>query len=211
MRAQLATQGITGVKFIDIDFFVAAPGPSPALPFEPAAKYLRTRPSLLKGLADQLEAVGDRLPAFVDHADRVIAEVERVLGDVHDERVVARIGTAADAATAALVDLRRASRELGNAKLGDRAALALDHVRDTLSHLDELAAQLDGARGLVTSARRATDAFGDLGGAALGSSEELQHTLRELADAARAFRELVEAVDREPDMLVKGRARTGRP
>jgi paraquat-inducible protein B len=211
VRAQLGNQGITGVKFIDIDFFAVSAEPAPKLPFEPAPNYLQTRPSLFKGLADNLEIVGERLPEFVDHADHVVGTLDRMLDELHEQSLVERVGAMADAGTSALREIRSTTHQLGGSKIGDHMAIALDHVIETLSRVDAVAARLDGERGLVASAHRATDSLSDLGREAVGSSEELQRTLRELGDAARAFRELVEAVDREPDMLLKGRARTGNP
>lgn len=70
--------------------------------------------------------------------------------------------------------------------------------------------RVDGDRGLIASARRATDSIGDLGRSTLSASDELGRTLRELGDAARAVRELAEDLQRQPDILVKGRARSNR-
>jgi len=51
----------------------------------------------------------------------------------------------------------------------------------------------------------------ELGKSSIDSSLELQHTLRELGEAARSLHDLVEEIERDPDMLVKGRARSRRP
>ena len=49
-RAQLGSQGITGVKFIAIDFFDTTSNPLPDLPFKPATHYIPASPSLMKNL-----------------------------------------------------------------------------------------------------------------------------------------------------------------
>ncbi len=209
LRTQLGNQGITGVKYVDIDFFDGA-NPPPTLPFEPAASYIPARPSLFKSLEDNLEAVGQRLPALADRADATLAKLGRAIDDVHDEQVARRVAEAADAGAGALADVRRLARHVDAAKLQDRASAALDRVADAAARVDAVIARLDGERGLVASARRATDSIGDLGRSTLGSTEDLDRTIRELGDAARAVRELAETIDRDPDMLVKGRARSGK-
>ncbi|MGE5180754.1 MAG: hypothetical protein ACM31C_01765, partial [Acidobacteriota bacterium] len=211
LRAQLATQGVTGVKFIDLDFFDPAANPPPLLPFPPDEPYIPSRPSLLKGLSADLEAVGQRLPSLVDRADQTLDKLGKAIDDVRDEQVARRIAEAATEGTHALAGVRRLAGHLDRAKLEDRTSVALDRIARAADHLDQVIGKLDGERGLVASAHRATDALGDVGRATLGSSEELERTVRELGDAARAVRELVEMLDRDPDMLVKGRARSRKP
>ena len=65
----------------------------------------------------------------------------------------------------------------------------------------------DGDDGLVASIRRASDAFGTLGRGAGSTTRELDKTLREVRDAAESIRVLTEAIERDPDMLLKGRAK----
>jgi len=68
-----------------------------------------------------------------------------------------------------------------------------------------------GDAGLVASTRRATDSIGDLGRRTVDSTGDLDRTLRDLDEAAAAIRALAESVDRDPDMLLKGRAKTREP
>jgi hypothetical protein len=70
--------------------------------------------------------------------------------------------------------------------------------------------QLAGLDEIIANAKRAAASLrGMLRGA--GANGELEHTLRDLGDAARSFRELVDDIERDPDMLVKGRARSDKP
>ena len=70
---------------------------------------------------------------------------------------------------------------------------------------------IGGDGGLVASTQRATDSIGDLGRSTNGSAAKLERTLRDLDEAAVAIRGLAEAIDRDPDMLVKGRAKAKKP
>ncbi|MDF2697869.1 MAG: Paraquat-inducible protein, partial [Labilithrix sp.] len=67
--------------------------------------------------------------------------------------------------------------------------------------------RVDGDDGLITSIRRASDAFGTFGRGAGSTTRELDQTLREVREAAESIRVLTEALERDPDMLLKGRAK----
>lgn len=210
LRAQLATQGVTGVKFVEIDFGDPVANPAPPLPFPPDPNYVPARASIMKGLLDNLEAVGPRLPELVDRTVAAVTGMERVLDDVRVQRVPQRIAELIDGAGAAAADVRRLAQNLDRARLGDRAAGMIGSVDSAAGRLAGVLDRIDGDRGLIASAHRAVDSIGDVGVGASGSAAELERTLRQIGDAALALRELVEAIDRDPDMLVKGRARTGR-
>jgi len=72
-------------------------------------------------------------------------------------------------------------------------------------------ARLDGDDGLVASARRATDAAGELGQRVLDSTDGLARALGDLGEAAQSVRAFMDQLDREPDILLKGRGPAGRP
>ena len=61
LRVQLASAGITGVRFIQTDFFDPERYPPPHLPFEPPWNYVPSAPSTLKNIeigAEQHEQTG---------------------------------------------------------------------------------------------------------------------------------------------------------
>jgi hypothetical protein len=60
--------------------------------------------------------------------------------------------------------------------------------------------------GLFSSTERAMTSFGELarGGHSIGP--ELESTLREVRGAARSIRRFADTLERDPDMLLKGRA-----
>ena len=210
LRAQLTTQGVTGVKFVEIDFADPVANPPPELPFPPGPSYVPARASMIKGLEDNLEAVGQRLPDLVDRAVSTLTKIERVLDDLHDQHVPRRISDAIAGVGQAVADVRRLAQHLDRARLGERAGGMIDHLDAAVARLTGVLDRIDGDHGLIASARRAADSIGDAGAGASGSAAELQRVLREIGDAALAIRELVEDIDRDPDILVKGRARSDR-
>lgn len=210
LRTQLANQGLTGVKFVEIDFTDPAANPPPELPFPPGPRYVPARTSTIKSLEESLGGLGQRLPELFDRAVSTLSKLERLLDALRDDQVPRRIADAVAGVGAAVGDIRRLAQHLDRARLGDRAAATLGRIDAATARLTAALDQVGGEHGLLASARRATDAIGNLGAGAGGSTAELERALRQIGDAAQAFRELVEDIDRDPDMLVKGRARSGR-
>src|SRR4029453_2596029 len=74
LRVQLASTGITGVKYLDVDVFDPARTPLPELPFPTPWNCIPSQPSTLKSLGDALTEVANRLPAIGDQASAVLFE-----------------------------------------------------------------------------------------------------------------------------------------
>jgi ABC-type transporter Mla subunit MlaD len=188
IRARLSSSGITGVKYIDLEPADAegpAEGP-PALGFEPAARYIPARQSFLQGLEERAERIEEQVPALVEHMNAAADKVVALLDDLQARQVAARFGVAVQHIDAAVGDVRRFMGHLDRAELPSKAGAVL--------------AQLDAAATKVHAVMAKVEGDG-----------ELEQAMRELGGAARAFRQLVQEVEREPDMLVKGRAWSGRP
>ena len=183
-RARLQSSGITGVKYVDVE--PAGAEAPPPLAFVPARRYIPARRSFLESLETQSERLAERLPALVDHTTAVVDRLGRMLDELDREHLGARLGAVADRADATIAQLHQLVRHIDRADLPGRAGAAIDQA----------AAATARARGFL---------------AALEGDGQLDQALRDVASAARAFRELVQEIEREPDMLVKGRARSGRP
>jgi ABC-type transporter Mla subunit MlaD len=183
-RARLETSGITGVKYIDLEPRVTAK--LPELAFAPDRRYVPSRPSMLHMLEANVQRVGESIPLLAERASAAADKVGRLLDDVERERLATRLATTLDHADAAFDELHRLVRHVDRADLPRKADA-------TLAEIDAAAAKV---RGSFTR---------------LDGDGELARAMRELGSAARAFRELVQEVERDPDMLVKGRARSRRP
>ena len=67
--------------------------------------------------------------------------------------------------------------------------------------------KVEGDKGILRSVQRASDAVGDVARNANGLGKELEETLRDIQEAAASIRRLADALERDPDMLLKGRAK----
>ncbi len=209
LQTHLAVQGLTGLQFVDID---VGDKPAPALPFTPEQPYIPSRKSLVTGITTDVQSLAGRIPELVDHLSATLDRFDRLLDDVHEGRLVERASdtlatidaTVAEAGRHANVTLDKLARDADH---GDRV---LDHATGVLDRASASLDQLSELRALIASARRATDAAADVARSARSTPDALDRALRELTEAARAVRDLAEQIDRDPDMLVKGRERSNK-
>jgi ABC-type transporter Mla subunit MlaD len=197
LRTELEVQGLTGLKDVEIEVVEPAENPPPALPFSPPTHYIPSRKSLLTGISGDLEVLAHELPELVSQAKVSFGKLDRVLDDVHEQQLVARAGEMVDRVSSSAAAARRLLASVDDAHLPER-------VSTTLASADNA---ITDARGVIKSVGTS---LGDVGRRTTSSVDDLDRTIRELGDAARAVRELAEDIDREPDILLKGRGRSSR-
>jgi phospholipid/cholesterol/gamma-HCH transport system substrate-binding protein len=173
LRAQLASQGVTGVKFVAIDFFDPRANPPPELPFPVPDAYIPAARSIFKDLEETITKAMDKLPDLADAVVTITGRVDRLLAHLEEDDVTGR------------------------------AVATLGHTDRVLSRLDGAIKHLDSGRLPEQTART----LGDVS----RSSRELDLTLREVREAAQSIRVFADALERDPDMLFKGRAKAKVP
>ena len=206
LRAQLGSQGITGVKLVNLDYFDESLYPPPPLPFEADKNSVPVATSFFKNLEDGLVGAVAALPDVAEGAVATLRSLELTVDDLQKERLPERASKVLGQASSAISELQRILKDVDQKKLPTRLAAALDTLTKTIAKLDPILGKLDGDEGLVSSTQRAVDRVGDVGEGALHTPEELDRTLRDVSEAAQAIRDLAELLEREPDMLVKGRS-----
>jgi paraquat-inducible protein B len=208
LRTQLNSQGVTGVKYVAIDFFDVVSTPPPHLPFRvPKNQYIPAAPSMMKNLEDTITRAMDRLPDMVDAVVMIMKRIDGLFATLERQDVsgkaVATLGHADDVMSTLQRTLGRVDRQ----DLGSKAAVTLTELNVAVDKLNRVLDGLSDNKGLLASAQRATDAFGDVGRAGQSTQRELETTLRDVGEAAEAIRALVNALERDPDMLLKGKAK----
>ncbi len=210
LRVQLDSSGLTGAKFISIDFFVVADNPVLPLPFPVPANYIPSAQSTMKNLENSVVHAVDRFPEIADQVVRLIGKINRILDDLDDKHLPEQALTTLSHADRAIEDLRVAVRGVDTAKLSAQSQQTLANVNGTLERLTALLDRLQGQKGLLVSAERAANAVGDIAHGATGLGADLAETLRGVQDAMAAIQRLGDALDRDPDMLLKGRSKSAR-
>ncbi len=208
LRVQLNSQGITGVKFVALDFFDVKSNPPPELPFKvPNGHYIPAASSLMKNLEDTVTKAMDRLPEMVDAVVMIMRRIDGLFATLESQDVsgkaVATLGHADDVMATMQSTLGRIDKQ----DLGDKAATTLAELNIAVVKMNKVLDALGGQKGLLASAQHATDAFGEVGRAGRGTQKDLDVTLRDVSEAAESIRSLVDAIERDPDMLLKGKTK----
>jgi paraquat-inducible protein B len=206
LRIQLASTGITGVKFMQLDFFSVKSNPLPKLPFAVPVNYIPAAVSTMKNLEDAIVLAVDRFPEMTDAALKLIEKLDHLVNDVDQTHLPERALGTLTSVERTLTSIRATLSELEASKISSQAQAAIQRLDSAIGHIDQMMARVSGDKGVVAGAERATDAMGDLAVNARGLGDELGATLREVQQAAESIQRLTGALERDPDMLLKGRA-----
>jgi phospholipid/cholesterol/gamma-HCH transport system substrate-binding protein len=207
LRVQLASAGLTGVKFLQLDFFDVAEYPPPVLPFDVPDNYIPAAPSTLKNIEDSLMRVMNRLPEVTDQMTQILAKVDAVMGEVEGKKIPEQIALLLDNTNHLLGNAQHKIDQVDTGKLSKEAEQALGSLNETVGRMNKILAHVDGEKGLLSSVVRASDAFGDTVRSADGIGGQLGDALQAVQEAARSIHKLSDALERDPDMLLKGRSR----
>lgn len=193
LRVQLASAGITGVRFLQTDFFDPVRNPPPELSFAPPWNYVPSTRSTLKSVEDSALEILNKFPDLEDEARQALTDLRRTLASI--DRVATWLPADDGSANQLLLELRttavRVQRTLDEAALGKTAA----SLREAADEVKVAARQVSGAAGNI----------GDLRADVEASLDELRATL----DSVRA---LAERLERDPSTLIRGpRADGGLP
>jgi paraquat-inducible protein B len=224
VRVQLASAGITGVKFIQVDFFDPKAHPPPRLPFPTPWAYVPAAPSTLKSLEESLTHTLDRLPALSDKVTALIDRIDETLVELQAGELSRQAQALMTTADAKLQDLDVKTISDRSAELLTAADETLVGVRSLiekveqedgpvfklLERLDSVAVALEEAieetqAGATTASLRETsEAFGDVAREASGLGDDLKASLVALREAAASVRSLADALERDPASLLRG-------
>lgn len=178
LRVQLVSAGITGVRFLQTDFFHPQRYPEPVLPFEPPWNYVPSAPSTLKSVGDTATEVLNRLPLLEERISETLLTMNTTLGSVN--RFVSGLQDENGSFDRLLVQLRGTTLGLGTTV--EEAKLA-----DTTTSIRTAAAN-------VATAAHGFDEIRD----------ELQSSLGTLRETLDAFRSVADSLERDPSILLRG-------
>ncbi len=206
LRAQLAQAGITGVKFVLIDYFDGDGFPLSELPFAVPPNHIPAAPSTLKGLESSVTKTADQFPLIAQELHTTIARLNALMADVNRVNLPEQAGEALGQANVAMKTLNTELSALHAGELSGSLQKSLAGFDATNARLNQLLARLEQQDGIFASAERTVQLVGEMARGSSSIGPELELTLREVRGAARSFRRFTDALERDPDMLLKGRA-----
>jgi len=204
LRVQLAITGLTGTKFLQIDFFDTA-GEPPVLPFPVPENYIPATASTMKNLEEAVVRAVGMMPHIAQQLDLALSRTNAILDDLDRRGLPGKASTSLDNANQLLATLQRKLSQVRVDDLSRDAAATLEDASATLVKMKGVLDHLDGNDGLFASVQRTSDSLNDVAGPRLGAT--FHETERDLREAAVAVRQLVEALQRDPDMFLKGKTK----
>jgi ABC-type transporter Mla subunit MlaD len=178
LRVQLALAGITGVRFLQTDFFDETRHPPPKLPFPVPWNYVPSAPSTLKGIEEMVVDILGRFPKLETALLDTSTDLRTTLASIG--QLTGKLSADDGSLNMLLVQLRGATKRveaaLDDAKLGTTTA-SLRETSDSVS--------------------RAVTDVGDV-------RHELREALVALRETLESIRTLADAVERDPSILVRG-------
>jgi phospholipid/cholesterol/gamma-HCH transport system substrate-binding protein len=137
LRMQLASSGLTGVKFLQLDFFTIADHPRPELPFSPRKNYIPATSSTMKDLESAVVRTMNNLPKITEQMSRILGRIDTIVVELGERKL-------GEQAVATLVSTRRlfgeARRKLAQLETGRLSARA----EQTLVAFGKMAARASG-------------------------------------------------------------------
>lgn len=196
VRAQLGSAGVSGTKYILIDFFDPKRHPVRKLSFPLPENYIPSEASTLKNLEDSVVKAVDQFPVIAGEMLRVLNQVNAILADIQGQKVPEKaIGT--------LSNIDDTLRLLQTKMQGVDTAGLSDDAKKLIKSLDKTSAD---AQAALISVQRASDSFGDVAVNARNVGPDLSRALRDVSEAAVSLQEILQALEHDPDMLIKGRS-----
>jgi paraquat-inducible protein B len=222
LRVQLVSAGITGLKFLQIDVF--PDDPLPEFPFEVAGNYVPPAPSMMKSLEGSLMATIEKAPEIAEKLDGALDRLNQKLDEL-------QVKDLSEGAETLINTTNEKLAELDTKKLNEEAIQAMEELTATLKDtratlkrlnaeggavesLENVAKQLDeqtkdiNLKGTIDDLRDAADAVSATSDAITGlvNRGQLEQALISVEQAAASVRNLADALERDSDMLLKGRA-----
>jgi paraquat-inducible protein B len=187
LRIQLASSGITGVKFLSIDFFDTRRFPEEKLPFETGPDYLPSTPSTLKSIEEAAVDVGMQLPMLTMRASETLLRLANAVEDM--EHTLQPLLSHDGAVVRVLEQYERTGAQI------ERSALALEQ--------EVRAAKLASTTSAVRDASAAVIGFSsDMS----VTAEDARESMAVLQDTLDSIKALSDYLERDPAALVRGRS-----
>jgi ABC-type transporter Mla subunit MlaD len=209
-RFRLASQGITGVLYIESEFLDPDRYPPIHIVWTPKTPYIPSAPSTITELGADLRSITRKLEQvdidkIAKNLDTMITSVTRLVNDVQEQQLSAEVKQVMGELRASVQEARRilAGPELSRTLKDSSAAMAdfrrtaadltltAKDVRQAMMHLPEITARLN------TSLRRIDALLAEKG-------ETIDDVLENLRSVSEELNYLTKAMERYPSQVLFG-------
>lgn len=149
VRVSIASAGITGLKFLELDIFdPTTVKPPPELDFVPLWNYVPSTPSTIKGLEESIRQTADSIPELLADLEKLTESVTRVVDNPELRELVTSAHSLLDTANEKLgaIEARGLTEDL-RTTLGTIDGTIADVRTSLTGTLDALRASVDDLSG----------------------------------------------------------------
>ena len=206
LRCRLEFAGITGLRYLDFDYF-AAPGEPPATPRAVSAGFVMPSvPSALRDVVKSLNVSLERISKiqFEDISNNLVNnlnDLNKILASEDVRRSIAHLSSMA-------VSMDKTAAAFSQIVTEDRLRQILDELELSLTELRTLAivvrqdAEKSDIAGTAASVRQAADS---LSGLVREEKTDLKAAVDAWIRSLDMFRELMDTLNRDPASVIRGR------
>jgi len=211
LRVRIASSGVTGLAYLEVDFTDPERAPPIAVPWTPTFPVIPSVPSTITqvtGAAERLmtQLAGLDIEALLMAATGMMNDVRAQLRDQGDLATVLREASATIVALREAVnDIRGAARTVGAAGEAAQALLGSEEVAGAASSVGQAAADLRTAIARLPAVLQSLElALRAVRGTTTDAQADLGPLLRDLRATASSLRDTAEALRRSPSQSLFG-------
>ena len=207
LRCRLEYLGITGLKFIDFDYFASPDSDLPAKPEfigDPDAIYVPSVPSSFNDIYSSVAAAIEKLgrvniEEIGENVSRALGEVTTLLSDPALKSAISRINEAA-------ANLESSSSAVNRVLDEERLERLANLLEDGIKNIDALVRRIE-QETLNARLPASAEAFRAASGAVVESRQEFGNTLLKLNQTLDSLRLLIDYLESDPSSLLNGKKR----
>lgn len=219
LRVRLATQGITGVSYLELDFADAERFPVQPVPWQPRYPVIPSIPSTVAAVTSAAERIVERLErldidellgninGLVTDARRVVSsgDVTRAIQEAAEAMGAIRRTASSEEIPALIAELRSAARSVDEFATAVRDLANSPDVHTTLTSASQAATELRAAFARLPTAIQSLEAtIRTLRNVTSDTQADLGPLLRDLRATAANLRDVTEALRRSPSQTLWG-------
>ncbi len=199
LRCRLDLTGITGLKYVEINYYDPLKTPLPEVVPPKGVMYIPSTPSFLRGLSANITTTLARISniKFDEISAELLGSLKSINSFVNDPRIndlaekIDRITDHLDVTTA---NLNKVMTEPNIREISDGVKKGLASINDLSKTLQK---QIEDAKISETTAV-ARESINE-------TKLELSYTLNKLGEAIDSFTELVKNIDNDPSSVIRGK------
>jgi phospholipid/cholesterol/gamma-HCH transport system substrate-binding protein/paraquat-inducible protein B len=210
LRVRLASQGLTGLVYLEVDYMNPQEYPAPALPWRPRSFYVPSAPSTISVLGSALHNIakdleGADIHTIAKNLDTLVFELTKSVKEAN----VRGLSSQTSQVLAEFQAFARQARLLAESRdaqtILSEAARTVERARDMMTEWSQVAKQVkiasdrfpDTATRLERSVRRVDALLAD-------KSSDIEDTIENLRVTAENLRELTDNAKRYPAQVFLG-------